>query len=82
MDLSSESFISQLCRQNRFVLYALKDSTNEVGQRRVLALHLYGYLSLVITEANVKAVPGEKEAFGITVAFPLNPDSLGIPSKK
>jgi hypothetical protein len=48
----------------------------------VLALHLYGYPFPIITEADIKAVSGEKEAFGIAVAFPLNPDSLGILSKK
>ena len=82
MDLSSQSFISQLCRQNHLVLYTLKDSANEVGQRRVLALHLYGDPPFVVTKADIKAIPGEKEAFDITAALPLNPDSLGILSKK
>ena len=82
MDLSSQSFISQLCRQNHLVLYTLKDSANEVGQRRVLALYFYGDPPFVVTKADIKAIPREKEAFDITAALPLNPDSLGILSKK
>src|SRR5438477_1783622 len=57
MDLSSDSFISQLCCQNHLVLYALKDSANEVGQRRVLALHLYGDPPFIVTKADIKAIP-------------------------
>jgi hypothetical protein len=82
MALSSESFVSQLCRQNHLVLCALKDSANEVGQRRVLALHPYGDPPLIVTKADIKAIPREKEAFDIATALPTNPDSLGILSKK
>jgi|GEM_PF-3314486 len=79
MDLSSESFISQLCRQNHLVLYALKDSANKVGQRRVLAFHLYGDPPLIVTKADIKAIPREEEALDITaLLFHRIPILLGF----